>query len=101
LSGASIMTVPPGILWMVRDRVRAGDYTVGPHIWEHMKAEGFSLTAVRQVALTGFPIEWMADRQRILVCGRTRNRDRRQIWLHVVCEYVHPELAGLVTAYVP
>ena len=94
-------TVPPGIIRMIRDRVRAGDYTVGPHIWQHMQAEGFSLQVVRQVVLDGFVIEWMSDRQRLLICGRARNRERQQIWLHVVCEYVHPELAGLVTSYIP
>ena len=86
---------------MVRDRILAGDVTFGPHFWEHARAELFGYTQVRETVLTGNVIDWMRDRQRLLICARVRNDMRRYIWLHVVVEYVGPERAGLVTAYQP
>ena len=93
--------VPPGLIRLVRDRILAGDVTIGPHVWEHGRLDRFGYGQVREVALTGHPIDRMRDRQRILFCGRVRNDDLRWIWLHVVVEYLHPELAGLITAYRP
>jgi hypothetical protein len=92
---------PPGLVQMVRDRIIAGDVTFGPHIWEHASAEQFRYTQIREVVLYGQVIDWMRDRRRLLFCARVRNIERRYVWLHVVVEYVHPELTGLVTAYVP
>lgn len=86
---------------MMKDRVLAGAVTLGPHIWEHSRAEGFGFAQVREVVLQGHVIDWMRDRQRLLFCSRVRNDQQRLIWLHVVVEYLGPERAGLVTAYTP
>jgi hypothetical protein len=85
---------------MVRDRVRAGDVSFGHH-WRHGAEQHFGVRQMREVVLNGQVIDWMRDRQRLLFCCRVRNRRRRWVWLHVVVDYINPELAGLVTAYVP
>ena len=58
-------------------------------------------TRLDAAVLSGVPIDWMRDRQRILFCARVYNPEDRLIWLHVVVEYVDPERAGLITAYLP
>jgi hypothetical protein len=92
---------PPGIVSMIRDRVRAGQITVSSHVRTHGSREAFNVAQVRQVVLTGIVIEWMSERQRILFCGRVRNLLGHIVWLHVVADYVHPITVGLVTAYMP
>ena len=96
------MTVtPPGLIQMVRDRLRAGQADASSHVLEHGRLEGFTLRQVRAAVLYGQAIEWLPDRQRLLFCARVRNDENRLIWLHVVVEYLGPIRAGLVTAYVP
>jgi hypothetical protein len=95
------MNVPPGLIRMVRDHVRDGDISIGPHFWVHSEAEGFTFVNVREVIQAGSVIEWMADRQRMLFCCRVRNANRRLVWLHVVADYSRREFTGIVTAYTP
>jgi hypothetical protein len=96
------MTVtPPGLIRMVRDRLHASQVSVGSHVLAHGRDESFTLRQVRATVLYGQVIDWMPDRRRLLFCARVRNDGGRLIWLHVVVDYLHPTLAGLVTAYVP
>jgi hypothetical protein len=93
--------IPPHLASMVRERIRSGSYVVGTHVLRHGAAEGFTtrdaLTAIDQ----GILIEDFPDRSRCLFAARVRVSSGRLMWLHVVCDYYHPTMVGIVTAYEP
>jgi hypothetical protein len=85
---------------MVKDRILVGDVSFG-HPWQHGEEQHFGYRQIREIVLHGQVIDWMRDRQRLLFCGRVRNRQRRWVWLHAVIDYGDAELVGIITAYVP
>lgn len=92
---------PPHLPSLIRQRIRSGRYVVGGHAIAHAAAEGFTVANALAVVLSGLLIEDYPDRARCLFAGRVRVGPGRRIWLHVVCDYNDPEVAGIVTAYVP
>jgi hypothetical protein len=85
---------------MVKDRVLSGDVSFG-HPWQHGEEQHFGYRQIREVVLNGHVIDWMRERQRLLFCGRVRNRQHRLVWLHAVIDYAGAEIVGIITAYVP
>jgi Domain of unknown function (DUF4258) len=93
--------VPANLLAMIRERVETRRVQIGAHAVRHGFAEGFRLRDVLTAARTGIIIEHYPDRGRCLMCARVRVGSGRLLWLHVVCDYNHPVMLDITTAYVP
>ncbi len=85
----------------IREFVRRDRYLVKGDCIRHAVKESFVRQNIVDAVLVGKIVEDYPDRERVLVCGRTKLSTITVIYLHVVCEYADPDYIHFVTAYIP
>jgi hypothetical protein len=85
----------------IREFVRQGRYLVKGDCIRHAVKESFVRQDIVDAVLTGRIIEDYPERERVLVCGRTKLSTTTIVYLHVVCEYADPNYIHFVTTYIP
>ena len=85
----------------IRNRVRAGNYSIKSHAIQHALKEGFDRAHIVEAILNGTVIEEYPVAQRVLVNGHAKILKDVSVHLHVVCECADPVYVEIVTAYIP
>ena len=96
------MTDENEVLERIKKLVKSGKYRIKIHAVRHMIEEGFNETNIIE-AIRGKDkiIENYPDDCRCLILGSFRFAGDTTSPLHVVCDYSRPDLADIITAYIP
>jgi len=96
------MEAEQGVLEKIRVLVGAGRYRIRLHAVRHMIEEGFDEGNVLEAVGGGSRIlEVYSHEMRWLLLGYFTLGESVRQPLHVVCDYSHPRVVDIVTAYLP